>query len=532
MLPTRWRDVLSLVVAGFVIAASAIVWYAQRPDTGFTIVEADGRYVVGSVTPGSEAAREGVVPGSIVSTIDESVAGRVGERDFAIAVRDMGDVPDPVYSLLSSSRSLTIETSGGPVGIDLRSGPYVFSSSIVPFLFGLLVLVGGAWWMKGGRAGAGLSGLAIPFACASAVPLLAAPVATWGAPLGSATAAIGPAAASLLLGDAIAALIARRRRRIATLLVSVAAAAAAAALPLAWLLGWSSWADMPTAWWALLLVSLVPMLVVTASRPLPGTPLAGADNPGPAWLIAASCAPAVAAIALIADGSRDWAVWLVIPVWILALVVGRAVGRSLARSRLQRNLVVTVAEAERARLAAELHDVALQELTLLVRRLDASGDAASATMARSVSERLRELCGELHLPILDELGAGPALEWLVGQVGAATGEEVRLERADQARPPAAVELAIFRVAQEAISNAVKHGGPPIVVRYVTGTLNASLSVDDAGPGLDIGRGAIAPRPGHYGLATMQQRAELIGALLSIRAWPGGGTRVSLEWKAS
>jgi signal transduction histidine kinase len=221
----------------------------------------------------------------------------------------------------------------------------------------------------------------------------------------------------------------------------------------------------------------------------------------------------------------------VIPLWFVVLVVGRAVGRRLAAARLQRDLVVTVTEAERARLAADLHDVALQELTLLVRRLDASGDKSGAAMARSVSDRLRELCGELHLPILDELGAGSALEWLVEQVATAAGEEVRLERTDPARPPAGVELAVFRIAQEALSNAVKHGGPPILVRYTTSPSAASLSVDDAGSGLDVGRVRVEPQPGHYGLASMQQRAELIGALLSIRAWPGGGTRVSLDWKA-
>jgi signal transduction histidine kinase len=197
---------------------------------------------------------------------------------------------------------------------------------------------------------------------------------------------------------------------------------------------------------------------------------------------------------------------------------------------------VTATEAERARLAADLHDVALQELTMLIRRLDASGDNDAAAMARSVSDRLRELCGELHLPILDELGTGSALEWLVSQVAAATNEDVRLERADPARPPAGVELAFFRVAQEALSNAVKHGGAPIVVRYATTPSAATLFVDDAGAlgGPPVGgpeSAAIAPRPGHYGLMTMQQRAEQIGALLAIRPWPGGGTRVSLEWKA-
>jgi signal transduction histidine kinase len=75
------------------------------------------------------------------------------------------------------------------------------------------------------------------------------------------------------------------------------------------------------------------------------------------------------------------------------------------------------------------------------------------------------------------------------------------------------------------------------VRYATSPSAASLFVDDAGPGLDpgpewdLGRRRIEPKPGHYGLASMQQRAEQIGALLSIRAWPTGGTRVSLEWRA-
>jgi len=485
------------------------------------------------VTPGSEAARIGVVPGSIVSTIDESIVGRAGERDFAVAVGEMkGDVPDPVRSLLSASSLLTIETGETRVGLDLRYGPYRFYWSIVPFLLGILVLVGGAWWMKGGRAGAGLRGLAIPLACASAVPLLAAPLATWGALLGTAAAVMAPALASLLLADAIAALIEAQRRRLAVLGLALVAGTLAALLPLLYLLTATFWSDASAAaWWALLLVSLVPMLVVTLSRPLPGTPLAGADNPGPLWLIAAACTPAVAMLTHTA-GDMEWAAWYVVPFWITVLVVGRAVGRRIARTRLRRDLVVTVTEAERARLAAELHDVALQELTLLVRRLDASGDATSAAMARTVSDHLRELCGELHLPILDELGAGSALEWLVQQVTTATGEEIRLERSDAARPPAGVELAVFRVAQEAISNAVKHGGAPIVVRYATSASMATLAVDDAGPGLDVGRDTIAPRPGHYGLASMQQRAELIGALLSIRAWPGGGTRVSLEWKAS
>ena len=156
--------------------------------------------------------------------------------------------------------------------------------------------------------------------------------------------------------------------------------------------------------------------------------------------------------------------------WVGAIAAaGRFTFRPLARlaepAQLQRDLVVAATEAERARVAADIHDDALQELTLLVRRLDAAGDAEGADIARTVSDRLRAICGDLRLPILDDLGVGPALDWLVLRIERLAGGEVRLERADGTRLPPDVELAFFRVAQEALSNAVKHGRPPIVVRY-------------------------------------------------------------------
>ena len=182
-------------------------------------------------------------------------------------------------------------------------------------------------------------------------------------------------------------------------------------------------------------------------------------------------------------------------------------------------------------MAADIHDDALQELTLLVRRLDAAGDTEGADIARGVSDRLRAICGDLRLPILDDLGVGPALDWLVLRIERLAGGEVRLERADGTRPPPDVELAFFRVAQEALSNAVKHGRPPIVVRYRSSDGAASLSIDDAGSGITPDAGDRAERAGHFGLLNMQQRAEGIGAILDVRRWPAGGTHVRLEWRA-
>ncbi len=534
MLPTRLRDVLALTITMLVAVVAGLVWLTQSPQAGFTIVQRPGwepwppgcseratpcasngpnspRYIVGTVTPGSDAVIAGVRSGMFVLGADGYALTELVDTTL-YSPRSVGFV---WRAPQSEARLIALADPGGStiVQVDLGLLEDRFSYAIVVFVLGLLVLAG----MIGGLAGAVPRGLAIPLACASAIPLLADPIGRLGTEVGGLAAMLAPVLASLLLADAIAAGIRRRPWRFVAIGAAVAAAAAAVLIPPARLL-------------ALLLVSLVPMAVLAGTQERNRSPLADADSPGPGWLLTAAVLPAVAVAGANATGIQ-WEWWLLAPTLAAILVGWRLASRRLARARLQQDLVVTVTEAERARLAAELHDVALQELTLLVRRLDASGQAEAAEMARSVAERLRELCGELHLPILDELGAGPALDWLVGQVAGATGEEIRLERSDPVRPPAGVELAVFRVAQEAISNAVKHGGPPVVVRYATTPTGATLAVDDAGPGLDVASRRIEPQPGHYGLATMQQRAEQIGALLSIRAWPHGGTRVSLEWRA-
>ncbi len=111
------------------------------------------------------------------------------------------------------------------------------------------------------------------------------------------------------------------------------------------------------------------------------------------------------------------------------------------------------------------------------------------------------------------------------------GGEVTLDRSDGNRPPHEVELAFFRVAQEAVSNAIRHGQPPIRINYSTNPHGAALSVDDAGPGLAKSVFE-SPAEGHYGLLNMRQRAERIGGLLDVQSRPGGGTRVKLDWRTS
>jgi two-component system NarL family sensor kinase len=119
----------------------------------------------------------------------------------------------------------------------------------------------------------------------------------------------------------------------------------------------------------------------------------------------------------------------------------------------------------------------------------------------------------------------------VARVEPMAGGSVLLERTDAKRPPSGVELAVFRVAQEALANAVKHGRPPITVRYrVDESGHVSLSVDDVGDGIEPDAAERALAAGRLGMANMEQRAEQIGALLDVRRWPAGGTHVTLEWR--
>jgi len=280
----------------------------------------------------------------------------------------------------------------------------------------------------------------------------------------------------------------------------------------------------------------IPLIGVIALIPAVPAALALGPNGPPAIssrmeTLAIAITPGAAATALIPSTNG-----VLLGLWLIALVVWRQFTLNpligfANRTQLQRDLAVAAAETERARLAADLHDDALQQLTMLVRTLDESGQADAAAEAREVATKLRSVVGDLRLPILDDLGAGAALEWLVERMEPIAGGPVKLERTDASRPPPNVELAVFRVAQEALNNAVRHGRTPIAVRYdVNAEGRVTLAVDDAGSGIEAQAAEEAPGQGHFGLANMQQRAEQIGALLDVRKWPAGGTRVAFEWR--
>lgn len=417
-----------------------------------------------------------------------------------------------------------------------RAIPYGFDVyALATTVLGVTMLLIGGWWLSRQAPGTPFKEMAIPAAVATVVPLLVGPGFTPGFSASNVAAwTLAPAAAATL-ALAISDRLPPSYRTGTTLCVAGLAISAAAIGLLTPSLGFEP-SNLLHALAILLLAATTAVAGIVAGvirHTLPSADRGRESVVAALELGVLGVTPAIAVLTTWDSSDPRSAIPLV--VWIIGVLAVqyfavKPLARTATVATTQRDQVVAAMEAERSRIAADIHDDALQELTMLGWKLDASGDKENAASAREVADRLRAILGDLRLPILDDLGTGPALEWLVERVGRAAGGEVRLERSDQVRPPAAVELAFFRVAQEALSNAVRHGQPPVLVRYWTTPTSASLSVDDAGPGIDAGDAERAGS-GHFGMLNMRQRAEQIGALLDVRRWPTGGTRVTMEWRA-
>ena len=407
---------------------------------------------------------------------------------------------------------------------------------ILPIAVAFALFVGGWWWLSTGRAGSELVGYSGTLPIAMAAPILIVPIVRYGHWAEDLMAGVLVSAAMIPFGLQLASKVAEagsgRLARLSVLAFAVLACLEGMGIP-----------NNPYSpdrmfgfVWACTLAAetLVPGLIAIPRRRHGDA--GGTDGSSIALSetfdeLAPIVTPSIACLTLWDTGGYTlWPIGL----WLLVLL-GRQIGierltMALGRTTLQRDLVVAATERERARIAGDIHDYALQDLTMLVRRLDAAGDAENATAARDVADRLRAICGDLRLPILDDLGVGPALDWLVDRLEPDV-ERLDLQLSDrEARLAPEAELAFFRVAQEAITNAIHHGAPPITVRYWGGGDWAELTVDDAGPGIPAGAAEAAERTGHMGLMSMSQRAEAIGAELKLGRRPGGGTRVHMVWE--
>jgi signal transduction histidine kinase len=557
----QWRDVIAVGIALVAFALALVPLTIRQYETGIRLAvdEAAGRLVVAEIQPYSQANQDGLQPGMIVTSINgvdvidlpHEVYGEPDPDATDGALPVIGIQPGAPTNLVSTSvlRTLAaspVETMTVIRPADLASGSAstgfalfdVFypgwsrlSDVALALIAGLAVFVVGSWWLVSGRSGTSLAGIGFPLAAATATPLLVLPLGASGVPSQLALASLLTVASMLPLALALLARVdAGVDRRFAALSIALCSTAAAA-VSLGYVVDVAHRELLSGLRIALTAaIPLVPGLI--AAGPVGLTEVGAGRGPGGLLRSAElALAGATPLFALLSGGQSIWplALWL-IGIFAAGRFTVRPLARLATRATLQRDLVVAATEAERARVAADIHDDALQELTLLVRRLEASGDTEGAEIGRTVADKLRAICGDLRLPILDDLGVGPALDWLVLRIERLAGGEVRLERSDDARHASDVELAVFRVAQEALANAVKHGRPPIVVRYRSTASGISLSIDDAGPGIADDAPETAERAGRFGLLNMAQRAEQIGAILDVTRWPGGGTHVALEWR--
>jgi signal transduction histidine kinase len=441
----------------------------------------------------------------------ERVQGRV-MSSFSRVRSESVPVADGFGSTLRDARDVaTVALVGGSLFLALTQD--AAWAIVLAGAAGFAVLMG----VRQGVLGARWSDAAVPLAASVAVPVLLAPM-SFGFSSGHPVIVVPTALASVV----VAHLLADRHSdpsigaRLFVLAIGFAALLIFASL-------FRTEISVPLA-------GLIPLI--------PGIPVAfseRSDASAVSWRLETMTVALTPLVATSVLGASGLGV-VILGGWLAVIIVWRyfalnpLIGLAV-RSQLQRDVAVAAAETERARLAADLHDDALQQLTMLVRTLDEKGQKQEADEAREIATKLRSVVGDLRLPILDDLGAGAALEWLVERVEPLAGGPVKLERSDESRPPANVELAVFRVAQEALTNAIKHGRPPIAVRYDVRTDGrVTLAIDDAGEGIGSEAAEEAPKAGHFGLVNMQQRAEQIGALLDVRRWPAGGTRVALEWR--
>jgi signal transduction histidine kinase len=207
--------------------------------------------------------------------------------------------------------------------------------------------------------------------------------------------------------------------------------------------------------------------------------------------------------------------------------------------------VLAAQEAERKRIARELHDEAGQVLTALLVRLRAlEADAALAPalaprvadlrqLAKHLFDEVHRLAVELRPGALDQLGLVGALESMVREFGARAGVRAEFEASglDGARLSGEVEIAVYRVVQEALSNVARHAAASrvaVAVERRDGTLVAI--VEDDGRGFDPDRALADAPPGRpcLGLFGMQERIALVHGRLTIESAPGSGTTVFAE----
>ena len=210
--------------------------------------------------------------------------------------------------------------------------------------------------------------------------------------------------------------------------------------------------------------------------------------------------------------------------------------RRQEEQRLFSTRLLQVQEEERRRLARELHDDPLQDLTYLARRLEhlsqhpelplevVDGLAGVGIVAADAAAALRKLIRGLRPPVLDDFGLVAALRQLTGELRQRSELAIDLiVSGDEHRLPPDVELAAYRIAQESLNNVLRHADAKRATVRLRYGAQLTLTVSDNGCGLEPHPRASAAKG--LGLLGMRERVNMLGGTLEVRSRSPRGTAV-------
>jgi len=266
--------------------------------------------------------------------------------------------------------------------------------------------------------------------------------------------------------------------------------------------------------------------------------LAGASLMAPAVLVIQTLRDEPIDVVVIAGGS------VVLFLLTLARMGGLAseVASQAERKRAMQT-VLRATEQERVRLAADLHDGPVQELTALrygltrarTRIQRGQSEEAERLLAEIEDELaagitgLRRLMAELRPAVLDEQGLEVALHNQVRAFEATSGVACAVSTGLEHRLAPDLETVLYRVTQESLNNVGKHAGASrVTVSLAAENGSVRLRINDDGVGFDPAVAAKLLSEGHFGLAGMRERVEMVGGHLTIDSSPGRGTTVDVE----
>jgi len=201
-------------------------------------------------------------------------------------------------------------------------------------------------------------------------------------------------------------------------------------------------------------------------------------------------------------------------------------------------------EDERKLIARQLHDDTAQSLSMLIINLDQltgliapdQSDVQTRLMkARDLAigtlKDLRQTAYDLRPTMLDDLGLAPAIRWYARSRLEEAGIHVRLDIANEVttRLPPQLETTLYRIAQEAMTNIVRHADAAnATIQLARENGHVCLRIEDDGRGFDVAQTPRqAVRRQHFGLLGVRERAELVGGTVNLTSQPGRGTQLEI-----